>query len=199
MHAGLDELLRRVGQLQISSALVVIDDRGPNRLTGWAGALGAVNLDNGRPAALDPETRGYLSEISRCDIGGYSDDASRDRAHRLLRIVYVAQEHVIDPHGERCRCFRGLRLSRWPDEDSRRDGRRRAAGTSRGPRCAGGLRDLRAGVDGHRRPHRPDSSRRHLARKYRGLTALCCRCRPAGPRHHRHVPGRPAPGTPRCR
>lgn len=84
------EVVQRAAQLSAGSAMVVIDDRGPNRLTGWAGALGATNLDNGQPATLDPTVREYITDLVLFDTNQYAEGWSRDSAHKLLAEMAAA-------------------------------------------------------------------------------------------------------------
>lgn len=77
-------VMRWATRASAGKALVAVDRRGPERITGWAAALGALNLDDGQPAALDPQVRQYLTELVRYDAHGFTDPWSRDSAHRLL-------------------------------------------------------------------------------------------------------------------
>ncbi|MEU4161717.1 hypothetical protein [Actinoplanes sp. NPDC026670] len=84
------DLIRWSVQLSAGNGLVVVDPGGPARLTGWAGALGAVNLDTGARAALDPRVRDLLAELVSYGANDYASSGNRDRAHRLLTEMAAA-------------------------------------------------------------------------------------------------------------
>ena len=67
------------------SALVVVEHPFPWRLSGWAGALGALDLDNGQRASLDAEVREVIDRLVMDGHNGYGPRRDRESAQRTLR------------------------------------------------------------------------------------------------------------------
>lgn len=82
------DLLGWAGQLSAGNALAVVGDHGPNRLTGWAGAVGAVNLDTGERSRLDASLRDCLTRLAGYDVNGHTSEPGY--AHRLLADMAAA-------------------------------------------------------------------------------------------------------------
>jgi hypothetical protein len=71
-------------RLAHGNALVVVEHPSPWRLAGWAGAVGALDLDTGEITELDPRVREHLDDLVRYGNNGYARGFGRDGAHRVL-------------------------------------------------------------------------------------------------------------------
>ncbi|GAB1692951.1 hypothetical protein [Krasilnikovia sp. M28-CT-15] len=89
-HLPTPEALEVATQLASGNALVVVEHPSPWRLAGWAGVVGALDLDTGEPTALDPRLREHLDELVRYGNNGYACGYGRDGAHRVLADMAAA-------------------------------------------------------------------------------------------------------------
>ncbi|WP_157739816.1 hypothetical protein [Micromonospora narathiwatensis] len=83
-HAPTPEALAVATRLARGNALVVVEHPSPWRLAGWAGAVGALDLDTGETTVLDLRLRECLDELVRYGNNGYARGYGRDGAHRVL-------------------------------------------------------------------------------------------------------------------
>lgn len=88
-HVPTPEALDVATRLARGNALVVVEHLHTWRLTGWAGATGALNLDTGETADLDPRLREHLEHLVRFGNNGYARGFGRDGAHRALADMHA--------------------------------------------------------------------------------------------------------------
>ncbi|MEU1238530.1 hypothetical protein ABZ399_30630 [Micromonospora aurantiaca] len=83
-HVPTPGALEVATRLARGNALVVVEHPSPWRLAGWAGVVGALDLDTGEPTTLDPQLHEHLNELVRYGNNGYARGYGRDGAHRVL-------------------------------------------------------------------------------------------------------------------
>lgn len=83
-HAPTPRALQLAATLAADTALVVVEHPLPWRLTGWAGMLGALNLDTGQTSELAPHVREYIDELLCYGATGYTPGYGRNGAQRTL-------------------------------------------------------------------------------------------------------------------
>lgn len=89
-HVPTPEALEVGHRLARGNALVAVEHPSPWRLAGWAGVVGALDLDTGEPSALDPRLREHLDKLVRYGNNGYARGYGRDGAHRVLADMAAA-------------------------------------------------------------------------------------------------------------